>query len=106
MSLGGGNQDQWPDLENWILSGVVAQGSPVPKPERAGSVSDTPQVRKDISIAYVTEMAEKFEQRMQSLDPHVDPRTYPIVWEIRDELAASFNDVLAAIRNVEASDDL
>jgi hypothetical protein len=106
MALGGGNQDQWPDLENWILSGSVAQGSPLPKPDRAGSTSDSPQVRKETSLAYVTEMAEKFAERMQSLDSHVDPRTYPIVWEIRDELAASFNDVLAAIRNVEASDDL
>lgn len=106
MELGGGNQDQWPDLENWILAGSVKQGSPLPKPERAGSGSDAPNTRKDASIAYVTELAEKFEARMSALDPHVDPRTYPIVWEIRDAMRSTYADVLAAIRNVEASDDL
>jgi hypothetical protein len=51
-------------------------------------------------------MAAKFRERMASLDPHVDPRTYPIVWEIRDELNASFEEVLDAIRKMEAPDDL
>jgi hypothetical protein len=106
MELGGGNQDQWPDLENWILNGSTQQGAPTPKPERAGSVNDSAAARKEACVKYVTEMADKFKARMSALDPHVDPRTYPIVWEIRDELAASFEDVLAAIRNAEASDDL
>jgi hypothetical protein len=106
MELGGGNQDQWPDLENWILSGSTQQGAPTPRPERSGSSTDAPDSRKEISIAYVTEMSDKFEARMAALDPHVDPRTYPIVWEIRDEMRSSFAEVLSAIRNVEASEDL
>ena len=106
MELGGGDQDQWPDLENWVLNGSVKQGAPTPRPERAGGANDAPNSRKDVSIAYITEMSDKFEARMAALDPHVDPRTYPIVWEIRGAMRASFADVLSAIRNVEASDDL
>lgn len=106
MELGGGNQDQWPDLENWILNGSMKQGAPTPRPERAGSANDSPNSRKDASVAYVTEMHDKFKSRMAALDPHVDPRTYPIIWEIRDAMEASFEEVLAFIRNVEASDDL
>ena len=106
MELGGGDQDQWPDLENWVLNGSVKQGAPTPRPERAGGANDAPNSRKDVSIAYITEMSDKFEARMAALDPHVDPRTYPIVWEIRDAMRASFAAVLSAIRNVEASDDL
>ena len=106
MELGGGNQDQWHDLENWILGGRVPQGAPVPKPERAGLPTDSPEGRKAACLAYVQEMESKFQSRMAALDPHVDPRTYPIVWEIRNELAASFQEVLAAIRNVEDSSDI
>lgn len=106
MQLGGGDQDQWPDLENWILNGSVQQGSPTPRPERAGGSTDSPTIRKEASIAYVNEMAEKFRERMAKLDPHVDPSSYPIIWEIRDELSASFEEVLSAIRNIEAPDEL
>lgn len=106
MQLGGGDQQQWADLENWILIGGTQPGAPTPRPERAGSSSDSPNTRKEVSTAYLTEMSDKFEARMTGLDAHVDPRTYPIVWEIRDAMRASFADVLSAIRNVEASDDL
>lgn len=106
IELGGGNQDQWMDLETWVLDGASKQGAPRPRPERAGSESDTANVRRDKSLAYVEEMAQKFRERMANLDPHVDPRTYPITWELRDEMNASFEDVLAAIRKIEASDDL
>jgi hypothetical protein len=106
MELGGGNQDQWHDLENWILSGSVPQGAPLPKAERAGLASDSPSARKEASLNYVLEMESKFKTRLASLDPHVDPRTYPIIWEIRAEMAASFQEALAAIRNVEATNEL
>jgi len=106
MELGGGNSNQWSDLENWILNGNVPQGAPMPRAERAGLPTDSPQQRKEVSSAYVTDMMDKFRSRMAALDPHVDPRTYPIVWEIRKELDASFEAVLAAIRSIEVSDDL
>lgn len=106
MELGGGNQDQWHDLENWVLSGHLPQGAPVPRPERAGATTDSPSARKEACLAYLAEMESKFKARMAALDPHVDPRTYPIVWEIRTEMAASFQEVMAAIRNVEATNEL
>ncbi len=105
MELGGG-QDQWSDLENWILNGSTQTGAPAPRPDRAGSPSDSASARRDACLSYVGDMAAKFRERMASLDPHVDPRTYPIVWEIRDELNASFEEVLDAIRKMEAPDDL
>lgn len=104
MELGGGNQNQWPDLENWILNGNAKQGAPPPRPERAGGASDAPNIRKKVSITYVTEMSDRFEQRMAALDPRDDPRTYPGIWEIRDAMRASFADLLSALRNIEASE--
>ena len=106
MQLGGGDQQQWAELENWILNGSTQPGAPRPRPESAGGANDSPNSRKEVSIAHVTEMSDKFEARMAALDPHVDPRTYPIVWEIRDAMRDSFADVLSAIRDVEQSDDL
>jgi hypothetical protein len=106
MQLGGGDSNNWADLENWILNGSVPQGAPMPRAERAGLPTDSPQQRKEVSLAYVTDMMEGFRGRMAALDPHVDPRSYPIVWEIRRELEASYESVLAAIRNVEIPGDL
>jgi hypothetical protein len=106
MDLGGGNSNQWSDLESWILNGSVSEGAPVPRPERAGLPTDSPQQRKKVSSAFITEMMNQFRDHMASLDPQGDPKTYPIVWEIRKELDASFEAVLVAIENIEFSDDL
>lgn len=106
MELGGGNQDSWADLENWILNGNTQTGAPMPRTDRAGSPTDSATARREACLAYVGDMAAKFRERMANLDPHVDPRTYPIVWEIREELNASYEEVMSAIRKIEASDDL
>jgi hypothetical protein len=106
MELGGGNSNQWSDLENWILNGSVPQGAPMPRAERAGMPTDLPQRRKEVSSAFITEMMSQFRNHMASLDPQGDPKTYPIVWEIRKELDVSFEAVLAAIESIEFSEDL
>jgi hypothetical protein len=104
IELGGSNTDNWPDLKDWILNGKVQEGGPTPRPERAGRASDAPSIRRSVSIAYVTEMLHRFELRLAALGRHVDPSTYPIVWQIKDAMRASFSDVLSAIRDSEASD--
>ncbi len=106
MELGGGNSNQWSDLENWILNGSVPQGAPMPRAERAGLPTDSPQQRKEVGSAFFAEMMSQFRDHMASLDPQGDPKTYPLVWEIRKELDASFEAVLAAIQSIEFSDDL
>ena len=106
FELGGGHQDQWSDLSNWVLEGKVAQNSPVPLVERAGDAEMSPQGRQDACAAYLEDLLTKFREKMVALDSHADSRTYPIAWELRSEIEYALDTCIKAVRSIEPEEEL
>ncbi len=105
VELGGGDNDDWVALNNWIRKGQVESGAEMPREDRAGLPTQTEDERRAACVAYINQMRDEFEERVQ-VDPHKDPNTYPIVWEIRDELRTSFDKVLEAVNRKDGGREL
>lgn len=106
MHLGGGEHNHWKDLEEWILRGKSDAGGPVPRPERAGLASGSVADRRTSAYQYITEVGSAFEQKMQKVDPHADPRTYPIAWELREDILSAIETVKQQIQSIDDIGDL
>jgi len=102
----GGSRGSWEDLSLWILEGKVQQGAPIPRADRAGTAEMSAQERQDICAAYLSELLTKFREKMANLDPHADSRTYPISWELRNEIEYALDAGLKAVRSIEPEEEL
>lgn len=106
IDLGGGEHDHWSVLEDWILRGKSDVGGPAPRAERSGSASGDVAQRREACYDYVSKLQDSFKVRMSGLDEHADPRSYPIAWELRDEIALAMDDVKQQIRAIDDIGDL
>jgi len=102
----GGSRGTWEDLSHWILEGKTEPGAPLPRTDRAGSPDMTSQERQDICATYLEELLTKFREKMAGLNPHADSRTYPIAWEIRQELEYALDAGIKAVRSIEPEEEL
>lgn len=106
FELGGGAQDQWSDLQNWVLDGKTAQNAPTPLAERAGTPDMSLQERQDVCANYFTELSIKFREKMTHLDAHSSSVTYPLSWELRQYIESSLEKCVRAVRSVEREETL
>lgn len=106
MELGGGENNHWQTLEDWILRGVVDSGGPVPRAERAGTREGSVDERRNAASEYMSKLQASFEKKITELDPHSDPRYYPISWELRDDIVSAMEDVKKQISSIEDIGDL
>jgi len=106
MQLGGGEHNHWGDLEDWILRGKSDAGGPTPRPERAGLATGSVSERRSSAYEYITQVGKAFDEKMSRVDPHADPKFYPIAWELRDETLNSIERVKQQIAELELSSDL
>jgi hypothetical protein len=102
----GGSQGTFEDLTLWILEGKTQPGAPSPRPERAGTPEMFSHERQDVCASYLEELLGKFREKMASLDAHADSRTYPIAWEIRQELEYALDAGIKAVRSIEPEEEL
>lgn len=102
----GGSRGSSKDLTDWIRDGAVAQGSPQPRAERAGTPNMTAQERQDACAAYLDDLLVKFRAKMASLDPHADSRIYPVSWELRREIESALDAGIRAVRSIEPKEAL
>lgn len=107
MELGGGEDGgNWQTLKDWVLHGKSDSGGPIPRAERAGTKEGSVEDRRGAALQYVTKLQESFEKKMKELDPHADPRYYPISWELRDDIISAMEDVKKQISSIEDIGDL
>ncbi|HAE74447.1 MAG TPA: hypothetical protein DCG44_04510, partial [Candidatus Aquiluna sp.] len=106
FELGGAAQDQWSDLQNWVVDGKTAQNAPTPLPERAGSPDMSLEERQQICARYLTELSDKFREKMSRLDEHSPSVTYPLSWELRQYIESSLEKCVEAVRSVEREETL
>lgn len=102
----GGVDGIFEDLENWIQSGKVQPNAPTPRAERAGTPGMSSHERQDACAGYLEDLLAKFREKMASLDPHADSRTYPIAWELRAEIEYALDAGIKAVRSIEPEVDL
>ena len=102
----GGSKGSSKDLAQWIRDGVTEQGAPVPRADRAGTTEMSTQERQDACANYLEDLLVKFRSKMSSLDPHADSRTYPISWELRQEIESALDAGIRAVRSIEPKEKL
>jgi hypothetical protein len=89
------------ELTNWVQSAKLEQGQPVPDVDRAGSSADTPELRVERITDFLREELELFLKEMSELDKFAASSTYPLIWEIRREVEASYLDAIKTVSSIK-----
>lgn len=107
LKLGGNANQIDRELQEWLVSGkLLLAGTPAIDENRAGSATDTFESRRDKCVAYLDEELKKFKTAMDGIDKFADPRTYPVSWEIREDIEKAINDVISGIRTTVQEESL
>lgn len=101
LELGGAGAGQWIDLQEWVLTGQPRLGAPMPLADRAGSADMGVEGRRAACVAFLESCQSSFEKFIASLNPNADPRTYPVSWEIRDDIEWAINQAIDACNHVD-----
>jgi hypothetical protein len=98
-------------LKKWILTGAL-KDAPMPDPKRVGASSDSAEMRKTTTAAYITDFIVKYEARFakQSLPTENDNSMLKdLTWEIREALMRALrtlhDEIVAIDTNAEEDDD-
>jgi hypothetical protein len=103
MDLGFKVDEICPELTNWVQTGTTSDSSaPVPDPERAGPATGSIDERKEVIINYLTQQAQEHFEDVVKVTPGEDIRSYPITWEIREEVLEAINGLKSAIGAMRA----
>ncbi len=105
LELGGGG-GHWIDLQEWVLTGKPRHGAPTPKSERAGSSELDVEGRRAACVAYLESCQSTFDKFISALNPNADPRTYPVSWEIREDVEWAINQAIDACNHVDDGEEL
>lgn len=101
LKLGGSEGQLDREVEEWILNGkLLLPGTPAVNTERAGSPEMPFEDRQAKCANFLTQELETFKKGMESLDKFADPRSYPVSWEIRDEIERCITDVIRGIMGI------
>ena len=87
------------ELENWIVSGKLSVGAPLPLDGNAGSQQDEVKIRQAKCIQFLKEEAQFFSD-IWSMCKDKNPRTFPLSWEIKDDIDRAIQEVLNRAQNV------
>lgn len=98
--------DVAPEVSNWLQYGSLEQGQPTPLPERAGTLQDSFESRKALAITFLEGELASFKASMGELDKFADSRTYPLVWEVREDLEQSLMESIKLVRNLRGGSSL
>jgi hypothetical protein len=107
LKLGGRIGQADTELSDWINKGTIqSENAPKMRPEKAGSDSDSPELRKERCIAFLEKELASFNKHMGKIDPHGDIRAYPVSWEIRAEIRKAISDIITTIEAIEEDETL
>jgi hypothetical protein len=105
LKLGGATNQIDRELNEWVAEGkLLLTGTPAVDENRSGSSTMSMQDRKTKCVAFLEEELKKFTVKMDGLDKFEDPRTYPVSWEIREDIIKAMHDVISGIKAVAAED--
>ena len=101
LGQGSSGTDVAAELADWVQSARLEQGQPHPEASRAGSPSDTPGTRSELIASFLKEELEAFLTEMADLDKFAASSTYPLIWEIRREVEASYKEAIRIVTSIK-----
>jgi hypothetical protein len=107
LKLGGASNQLDRELQEWVVNGkLILAGTPDVNPDRCGSSAMTMADRQAKCVAFLEKEQASLQAVFEGLDKFADPRTYPVSWEIRDDLTKALRDLTSAIKSVIKEDEL
>ena len=103
MDLGFREDEVCKELTKWILSGgTLDPSAPTPNPERAGEASNSIDQRKERILDYLNRQEQEFLDDVVRVSSSANIRSYPISWEIREEVLAAIDALRTSISAMRA----
>ena len=105
----GGEYEQYDvvsgELEDWILSGKVAQGAPEP-PTSSGTREQDIKTRSKAVQVRLGLLRDKYTHELfEQVDRRKDVFDVPGAYELRSDILTAFDDLERAVRHVDVSDE-
>ena len=92
------------ELANWVRRGVPtaaepgSEPAPIPPAERSGTAGDTPVVRRDAIVTWITSHRDKLESQRDGFRLVENTTlTAPRGWEVADLMIRSAEDLVAVL---------
>ena len=104
IELGGSENEVCEDLAKWIQLGERDSKAPKQNSARAGSSDDSIEIRREKAAGYIDQEKAKFITEVVNIDEHGDPRTYPVTWEVRDDVIAALGNLIVGIEKIRTAD--
>jgi hypothetical protein len=93
-------------LRTWIKKGITRDAdAPTPRESWAGKKDDSATDRKQSCLAYFESQLADFEDYLGRQDKHGDVRTYPVSWQIREQIRDGLKLIVHTIPSMEEHDD-
>lgn len=91
------------ELTRWVQTGTISDSlAPIPPLERAGSANASIEARKEVILNYLDQQAQEHAEEVVRVTPGVDVRSYPITWEIREDVLVAISSLRSAISTMRA----
>ena len=91
------------ELTRWVQTGTISDSlAPIPPLERAGSANASIEERKEVILNYLDQQAQEHAEEVVRVTPGVDVRSYPITWEIREDVLVAISSLRSAISTMRA----
>ena len=93
------------EILQWILEGKLRYDrQPTPDADRAGSQSDSFDVRKSKVASYIKKLSDELS-KVELLDPRDDWNKMGFTWELRAELRSALSQISSAVDSVSNEED-
>ncbi|PPF78900.1 hypothetical protein C5B96_13770 [Subtercola sp. Z020] len=103
MELGGAPGQLSRPLSEWIRSGELGGGAPVPDAERAGGASAPLAARQSALQTFLESELDDFRAEIVTQDARTSVYNYPVSWEIRDLVTRVLGDLRDGVVEIKAA---
>jgi hypothetical protein len=94
-------------LVDWVRSGKLSQGAPTPVSDRAGTVEQSFEERRETCLLWIKNEIEQFrDKNISSMRENDDFRKFPLVWEIREQVIDALSEIGLSIGKITTEDTL
>lgn len=103
----GDADSEFSELADWVRGGAVTQaGAPMPAADRAGTVDQPFEVRQKLCVDWLNKELASFKSHMEKAEAKDDVRSYPVTWEIKNEVIRGMETLITAINNIQPEEAL
>ncbi|MCJ1683980.1 tubulin-like doman-containing protein [Rathayibacter sp. VKM Ac-2928] len=93
----GGSRGEETELAEWLQTGALPTGAPVPESSRAGSADGDLASRRSAVQAYLTAELARFDSDIVQQDDMVSVYDYPVTWEMREQFREALLGLVSSV---------